>query len=57
MSIKLGRPFGNLYEGCDSLKILCKIKNDQSQSWFNLEPKLIFETYCVKLVDLAYTNG
>ena len=56
MSIELGRLFENLYEGCYSLKILSETKNVQDQNGHNRESKLILESYCVKFVDLAYTN-
>jgi len=56
VSVEPGRLFGSLYEGFDSLNTLSEIKNVQGRNGQNREPKLIFESYCVKSVDLAYTN-
>ena len=57
MSIELGQLFVNLYGGYYSLIMLSETKNFQVQNGQNREPKLILESYCVKLVDLAYNNG
>jgi len=57
VNIELGWLFGSLYRGCDYLKILSETKNIQGQNGHNRGPKLILKSYCVKLVDLTYTNG
>jgi len=57
VSVELVRLCGSLYGGCDSIKTLSETKNVQGQNEHNREPKLILKNYCVRPVDLAYTNG
>jgi len=49
--------FESLYGGLDSLNTLSESKNIQDWNGHNRKLKLILKSYCVRPIDLTYTNS